>query len=125
MGKHLVILPPLSRTFCSLLGMEFIKYQVLLRQSREERAGKQGPNTLYQNCARFGTARPIFLKFLVRHQHTSTYYYLFKELLELGEMLRVNFRCSISIAGRYTVYHFNISEICLTRQTNENKHDLL
>ena len=74
MGKHLVVLPPLSRTSCSLLGMKFVKYQVLLRQSGEERAGKQGLNTLYQNRAHFSTARPIFLKFLVRHQHTSTYY---------------------------------------------------
>ena len=103
-GKHLVVLPPLSRTSCSFLGMEFIKYQVLLRQSGEERAGKQGPNTLYQNRARFGTARPIFLKFPVRYQHTCT---CLKELLELGEMLRVNFRCSISIAG--TVYIYSIS----------------
>ena len=72
MGKHLVVLPPLSRTSCSLLGMKFVKYQVLLRQSVEERVGKQGPNTLYQNRARFGTAQPIFLKFLVRHQHAFT-----------------------------------------------------
>ena len=41
-------------------------------ERRRERAGKQGPNTLYQNRARFGTARPIFLKFLVCHQHSST-----------------------------------------------------
>ena len=78
MGKHLVILPPLSRTFCSLLGMEFIKCQVLLRQSSEERAGKQSPNTLYENHARFSTATADFTEI---SGTSSAYIYLLPKII--------------------------------------------
>ena len=98
MGKHLVVLQPLSRTSCSLLGMKFIKFY-------SDRAEKRG---------RGNRALIHFIRIaLVSVQHgrfSLNFWYVIsihlpitkknlRELLELGEMLRVNFQCSISIVG--------------------------
>ena len=95
---------PFSRTACSLLGINSNKFQVLLRQSGEERAGKQGSNTLYKNRARFVTAQPIVLKFLECHQPTCIYYQIkFEGAPATRRDLRLHFQVSISIAGTVDV----------------------